>query len=148
VTMQMGVPRHRSHVHALTPSLLSSVCIPLYCLSSCSLLLSLPLSVGFSFLYLHSLYAQLLGFFITCIGRTMMITVMFAMVADEYRPEHYGRIVAFINIICASIGLAQLGLQKVLSGPADNNFDYFTTGFIVTLAPMFGFSYWCHKTRT
>jgi len=108
---------------------------------------SSPLSVGFSFGFIHNIYAQIPAFFIFGTGRALLITVMFSFVAVEYRGDHYGRVIAFVTTICAAIGLLQLALQKVLNGPADNNFDYFTIGFIVALAPLFYFSWWCHKGR-
>jgi hypothetical protein len=87
------------------------------------------------------------AFVIFATGRALLITVMFSYVAVEYRGEHYGRVIAFVTAIAAAIGFIQLGLQKVLNGPANGNFDYFTAGMIIALTPLYYFSYWCHKNR-
>jgi hypothetical protein len=72
---------------------------------------------------------------------------MFSYVAVEYRPDHYGRVIAFVTTMCALIGLLQLLMQWVLNGPADDAFDYFTAGMVVAFVPLFYFSWWCHKQR-
>lgn len=105
------------------------------------------LIIGIAFLFTDNLWAQLPGFFFFATGRALMITVLFSFVAVEYRPEHYGRIIAFISIISGAVGFAQLGLQKLLSGPANNDFRPFAGGMIATLASLYVFTWWCHKNR-
>ena len=106
------------------------------------------LSIGIAFLFINNKYAQLGGFFVIATGRALLITVMFSFVNMEYRPEHIGRVIAFVTTIAAAIGLLQLELQALLNGPADDDFNYFTTGMIVAMVPLFSFSWWCHKNRT
>ena len=103
--------------------------------------------IGVAFLFWNNLWAQIPGFFFFATGRALMITVLFSFVAVEYRAEHYGRIIAFINIISGAVGFAQLGLQKLLSGPANNDFRPFAGGMIATLASLYVFTWWCHKNR-
>ena len=98
-------------------------------------------------LFINNCYAQIPAFFIFATGRALLITVMFSFVAVEYRADHYGRVIAFVTTICACIGLLQLALQKILNGPANNQFDYFTAGMVIALTPLYAFSYWCHKNR-
>lgn len=118
-----------------------------YRFAGTSFLSTALLIIGFLFLFSDNLYAQIPSFFIFATGRALLITVMFSFCAVEYRGEHYGRVVAFVTTICAAIGLLQLLLQYLLNGPANDNFDYFTAGMIIALAPMFYFSYWCHINR-
>ncbi len=103
--------------------------------------------MSFAWLFWRSQYAQIAAFFFFGTGRSLLITIMFSFVAVEYRSEHYGRVIAAITILCAIIGAAQIGLNALLSGPANNNFDPFIVGMIVALVPLYSFSWWCHKER-
>lgn len=98
-------------------------------------------------LFVKSLPLQILSFFLLGTGRALLITGMFSFVATQYRGDHYGRVVAFITTICACVGLLQLAMQKLLNGPADNDFDYFSAGMIISMVPLYGFSYWCYRRR-
>lgn len=109
--------------------------------------LSLALSVSLGLLFVSNLNLQVFAFFIFATGRSLLITVMFSFVAVEYRGDHYGRVIAFVTSICAAIGFLQLAMQKIYSGPANNNFDYISAGMMIALAPLYYFTWWCHKNR-
>jgi len=103
--------------------------------------------VSFGFLFIKNEFAQIPAFFFFATGRALLITIMFSFVAVRYRSDHYGRVIAFVTTLCAIIGLLQLLLQWILSGPANDNFDYFSGGFIAALVPLYYFSVWCKRHR-
>jgi MFS family permease len=98
-------------------------------------------------LFIHTKWVQLISFIFYACGRSMVTTLMFAFSATHYRADHYGRITAFITLICAIIGCAQIGTTHLGEDVLDQDYTYMNVGMILTLTPFFAFAWLLRKRK-
>ena len=80
--------------------------------SGAVLICTLALSMSYMPLYTDMLGLQWLSFVLYTLARAIVVTVMFAYAATQYRPDHYGRIVAVVTTVATPIGFLQLLMQR------------------------------------
>ena len=73
---------------------------------------TLTLAMSYLPLYVDALEFQWVAFVFYTLARAIVVTLMFGYVATQYRPDHYGRLVAVMTVVATPIGFLQLLMQQ------------------------------------
>ena len=121
-------------------ALLIDRCIVVFRFSGAVALSVILIALSYSPLFFELLPAQIATFLLYTIGRAFVVTLMFVFVAVAYRPEHYGRLLSYVNIIAAVVGFLQIVMNIITDQMFHQDYKYVNAFCMITVLPLLAYA--------